>query len=169
MDVGLLIARFLLGLAVSTHGSQKLFGWFGGHGLKGTGAYFESIGFRPGVPFALAAGLGEAGGGLLIAAGLGGPIGPALIALVMLVAMMTVHAPHGFFAESDGIELPLAYLTAASVFAFSGFGAYSMDRLLGFETPFSAATVWITIGIAVVIAFLNVALRGRVVVPHSHA
>src|ERR1700730_4389884 len=66
MDAGLLLARLIVGFGLSAHGAQKLFGWFGGHGLKGTGGFFESVGFRPGVLFALAAGLGELGGGLLM-------------------------------------------------------------------------------------------------------
>ena len=59
VSVGLLVARLALGLLMAAHGSQKLFGWFGGHGLAGTGGYFESLGFRPGRTFALAAGLAE--------------------------------------------------------------------------------------------------------------
>ena len=104
MSAGFLIARLILGLALAAHGAQKLFGWFGGYGLAGTGGFFAGLGFRPGVLFALAAGLGEVGGGLLAAAGLFGPVGPALIVLVMLVAILTVHWPHGFFASSNGVD-----------------------------------------------------------------
>ena len=87
MTTALLIARLLLGGALFAHGAQKLFGWFGGYGVKGTGGFMESLGFRPGPMFAIAAGLGETGGGLLTALGLGGPIGPALIIMVMIVAI----------------------------------------------------------------------------------
>src|SRR5437899_3635421 len=97
MATALLIARLLLGGALFAHGAQKLFGWFGGYGIKGTGGWMESMGFRPGPVFAAAAGLGEAGGGLLTVLGLGGPIGPALIIMVMLVAIFTVHLPNGFW------------------------------------------------------------------------
>src|SRR5207244_9444618 len=83
MDAVLLIARLIIGLGLAAHGMQKLLGWFSGYGLKGTAGFFESIGFRPGVLFALAAGLGEVAGGLLTAAGLFGPIGPSLIITVM--------------------------------------------------------------------------------------
>jgi len=76
MDAALLIARLIIGLGLAAHGMQKLLGWFSGYGLKGTAGFFESIGFRPGVLFVLAAGLGEVAGGLLTAAGLFGPIGP---------------------------------------------------------------------------------------------
>ena len=159
MDAGLLIARFVLGLALSGHAAQKLFGWFGGHGLRGTGAFFDGLGFRPGVLFALAAGLGELGGGALTAVGLFGPVGPALIILVMLVAMVSVHWSHGFFASSDGIELPLLYLTAALSLAFAGPGAYSVDSLVGFPTRPQPVTAWIAIAVATGVAFANLVVR----------
>src|SRR5258706_10280421 len=103
----LLLARLLLGLGMAAHGAQKLSGWFGGYGLAGTGAFLEKLGFRPGRAFALAASLGEVGGGVLTALGLMGPAGPALMILVMIVAMVVVHLPGGFFAASNGIEIPL--------------------------------------------------------------
>ena len=159
MDTAFLIARLILGLALSAHGAQKLFGWFGGYGLKGTGGFFESLGFRPGALFALAAGLGELGGGLLTAGGLFGPVGPALIVLVMLVAIVSVHWTHGFFAQSNGIELPLLYLTAALALAFAGPGAYSLDGLFGPATLPEPATAWIAIALAVGLALANLALR----------
>src|SRR5205814_7539283 len=89
MDTGLLIARLVFGLLMAAHGAQKLFGWFGGHGLAGTAGFLESLGFRPGRVFATAASLAELAGGLLAALGLLGPIGPALIVSVMIVAAMT--------------------------------------------------------------------------------
>jgi putative oxidoreductase len=159
MDAGILIARVMLGLAIGAHGAQKVFGWFGGHGRKGTGVFFENLGFRPGPVFALAAGLGESVGGLLTAGGLLGPVGPAVIVLVMLVAMLAVHWPHGFFASSNGIELPLMYLTAALFAAFAGPGAYSLDRLLGLDTLGEPVTAGMAITVAVPMALVNVALR----------
>lgn len=159
MDAGILIARVMLGLAIGAHGAQKDFGWFGGHGRKGTGVFLESPGFRPCPVFGLAAGLGESVGGLLTAAGLLGPVGPAVIVLVMLVAMLAVHWPHGFFASSYGIELPLMYLTAALFAAFAGPGAYSLDRLLGLDTLGEPVTPGLAITMAVPMALVNVALR----------
>src|SRR6267378_3119946 len=106
MDVGLLIARLILGFGISAHGAQKLFGWFGGHGLNGTGGFFESIGFRPGRMFALAAGLAEFGGGALTALGLLGPIGPALIILVLMEALPAVSLSDGLLSPRSGIRLP---------------------------------------------------------------
>ena len=107
LSTGLLVARLVLGLLLAAHGSQKLFGWFGGHGLAGTGGFLESLGFHPGRTFALAAGLAEVGGGLLLALGFLGPIGPALVVSVMLVAALTVHRSGGLFAMTNGVELPL--------------------------------------------------------------
>src|SRR5262245_43520782 len=111
MDMGILIGRLIIGLAMAAHGAQKLFGWFGGYGIAGTGGFFEGLGFRPGRFFASGAGLAEFFGGLLTAFGLFGPFGPALIILVMVVAAVAVHWPHGFFAMSNGIEMPLLYAT----------------------------------------------------------
>ncbi len=133
MSIGLLIARVMLGLGIAAHGSQKLFGWFGGHGLAGTGGFFEGLGFRPGKLFAGMSGLGEVLGGLLVALGLLGPVGPALMIAVMLVAIAVVHWPNGFFVANKGYEHPLLYAAGATALAFTGFGAFSLDALLGLE------------------------------------
>src|SRR6187549_3837397 len=101
MDSGLLLARVVFGLLMAAHGSQKLFGWFGGYGIAGTGGYFESLGFRPGRLFAAAAGGTEFIGGLLVAFGLLGPLGPAMIIATMVVAIATVHWAHGVFAQNN--------------------------------------------------------------------
>jgi putative oxidoreductase len=127
---GLLIGRLVVGLGVAAHGAQKLFGWFGGHGLPGTTGYLESLGYRPGRVFATLAGLGEFTSGLLIALGLLGPIGPALLLSVMIVAMSQGYR-NGFFAMNNGIELPLLYATAGVALACTGPGAYSLDAALG--------------------------------------
>src|SRR4051812_5688186 len=101
MDTGILVGRLIVGLAMAAHGAQKLFGWFGGYGIAGTGGFFEGLGFRPGRFFATAAGLGEFVGGLLTAFGLFGPVGPALIILVVTVAAAAVHWDKGFFAMNN--------------------------------------------------------------------
>jgi putative oxidoreductase len=133
MDTAILFIRLMFGLAMAAHGAQKLFGWFGGHGIKGTGGFFEAIGFRPGVPFAIAAGMSEFGGGLLLAAGLLTPFGSAAVLSAMLVAMFSVHLKNGFFAMSNGIELPFLYAVAAVAVSWNGAGAYSLDSLLGLD------------------------------------
>lgn len=149
LNVGLLLARLVFGLAMAGHGAQKLFGWFGGYGLAGTGGFFEGLGFRPGKRFALAAGLSEFGGGLLVALGLLGPVGPALIVSVMLVAMVTVHIKHPFFAATNGIEVPLLYTGTAVALALTGPGVLSLDAMLGldFLSTTEAALIALAAGI----------------------
>jgi putative oxidoreductase len=131
MNEGLLLIRIVFGVLIAMHGAQKLFGWFGGHGLAGTGGFFESLGFRPGHMFAMAAGFGEFFSGVLIALGLLGPIGPALLLSVMIVAMGSVHWQNGLFATDNGVELPLLYGAAGAGLALIGPGALSLDALLG--------------------------------------
>jgi putative oxidoreductase len=159
MNTALLILRLVLGTAIAAHGAQKLFGWFGGYGLKATGAFFDSIGFQPGVPFALAAGLTEFLSGLLVAMGLAGPIGPALMMSVMLVAILTVHRRNGFFATTSGVELPLLYLTGSVAIAFAGVGEYSLDHFLGLDSLFTQTATLIALGSGVFVAFGNLAVR----------
>jgi putative oxidoreductase len=167
MDIALLIVRLVIGLGIAAHGAQKLFGWFGGYGLVGTGGFFEGLGFKPGKFFAAAAGLGEIGSGLLIAAGIGGALGPALLVMVMLVAIASVHITKGFFAQNGGWELNAAYISAALIVAFTGFGAYSLDRVLGLNLLTDPRQVWIALGAAVVLALLNLLARRPTASPQA--
>lgn len=159
MDAGLLIARLVFGLLMTAHGTQKLFGWFGGYGLTAVSGYFESLGFRPGRLFALAAALTEVVGGLVVAAGLLGPIGPALVLSVMIVAALTVHAQHGLFATNNGIEVPLLYAAAAVALGLTGPGTYSLDAALGLGSVWTPALVWSVLLVGVIGGVLNVAVR----------
>jgi putative oxidoreductase len=159
LSAGLLVARLVLGLLMAGHGAQKLFGWFGGHGLTGTAGFFESLGFRPGRAFAAAAALAELGGGLLVALGFLGPVGPALIISVMIVAALTVHRGHGVFATSNGIEVPLLYAAGALALALTGNGAYSLDALLGLQSLYTASVAWTAIGIGVLGGIANLFVR----------
>lgn len=159
MVIALLIARIVLGLGMAAHGAQKLFGWFGGYGIKGTGGFFESLGFRPGPLFALAAGLGELGGGILATVGLGGPIGPALVVMVMLTAILTVHLGHGFFTTKNGAELPLTYSVGMIVLALAGPGPLSLDGALGISSVWSPDAAWLALAAAVALGFLNLVIR----------
>lgn len=161
LSVGLLVARLVVGLVMAAHGAQKLFGWFGGYGLSGTGGYLEQLGFRPGRAFALAAALGEAGSGLLVALGLFGPVGPALMISVMIVATVTVHWQHGLFAMNNGIEVTLLYATAAATFALTGYGAYSLDTLLGLADAWTAGSRAVILGVGIVAGIANLAIRRR--------
>jgi len=131
MDIGLLVLRLAVGLTMAAHGGQKLFGWFGGYGLTGTGGFLESLGFRPGRVHAALAGTAEFGGGLLIALGLLTPVGAALIIAVMVVAIGSVHLPKGFFVSDGGFEYNLMIVASSIALAFAGPGAYSLDAVEG--------------------------------------
>ena len=159
MDTALLIARLFFGLGIAAHGAQKLFGWFSGGGINKTGEFMVMLGWNQARFFATAAGLGEFGGGLLVALGFLSPIGPALMILVMLTATFSVHIHNGFFATKNGIEMPMLYAMAALVLAFTGPGDYSFDRFLGLDWFYSQKNSWIAIAAAVAIALINVAVR----------
>jgi putative oxidoreductase len=139
MDIGLLLLRLTVGLIFAAHGTQKLFGWFGGPGLDATGQFFAMIGFPPGQRHALMAGLAETGGGLLLALGLFTQLAAALLFSVMFVAAVTVHIQKGFFAQNGGYEYTLALGVAALAVAFTGPGSLSLDALLG---RYLSGTFW---------------------------
>jgi len=159
MDAGLVIARLVFGLLMAAHGTQKLFGWFGGYGLTAVSGYFESLGFRPGRLFALAASLTEVVGGLLVAAGFLGPIGPALVLSVMIVAALSVHAQHGLFAANNGIEVPLLYGAAAIALGLTGPGGYSLDAATGLASVWTPAIAWSVLVVGAIGGVLNLAVR----------
>ncbi|AIE60336.1 DoxX family protein [Bacillus methanolicus] len=130
MNAGILIIRLVIGLSFMGHGAQKLFGWFGGHGLKGTGGFFESIGIKPGYQMALLAGLAEFIGGALFALGLFTPLAAVLIAGTMVVAIVKVHGSNGFWATQNGYEYNLVLLAVAVGVALIGAGSYSIDAII---------------------------------------
>ena len=159
MSVAFLIVRLILGLGLMAHGTQKLFGWFGGHGIAGTGGFFENLGFRPGKAFALMAGLGETIGGLLTVLGLGGALGPVLIVIVMLVAIGSVHYTKGFFVTNGGWELNAANIASAIAVAFGGNGTYSLDNALNLNFLTDPVQIWYALAAAAIVAALNLLTR----------
>ena len=154
----LLAERLVFGFLFAAHGTQKLLGWFRGAGLDSTGAFFEQLGFRPGRAFAAAAGLTELTAGLLIALGFLGPLGPALLLSVMVVAVITVHGRNGLLATSNGSELPVLYAVVAVGLAAGGFGRYSLDAALGIA-DWSAALVWAILAAGALAGLTNVLAR----------
>ncbi|MEU0833341.1 DoxX family protein [Streptomyces sp. NPDC005969] len=126
-DLGLLVLRVGTGAVLAAHGAQKLFGWFGGSGIEGTTAAMEAMGFHPPKHSALAAGLGEAGGGALLALGLATPAAGAAAAGAMAGAV-AVHAPAGFFAQRGGYEYPAFLGFTAAAIGLAGPGRYSLDH-----------------------------------------
>jgi putative oxidoreductase len=133
MKLGLLLARLVIGGLMFGHGTQKLFGWFGGHGRAGTAGFFESIGLRPGDRHAVAAGASEATGGALLALGLATPLAGALISGPMVTAIRTVHLPNGPWVTNGGYEYNLVLLAAVFAIVDVGPGDLSLDRALGNE------------------------------------
>lgn len=161
LSVGLLLVRVVVGLIMAGHGSQKLFGWFGGHGVRKTGEFLGQLGFQPGTAFAAAASISEIASGLLVTFGFLGPVGPALMIAVMIVAAITVHWGRGLFAQNGGFELPLLYAAAAFSLALTGYGQYSLDSALGIAGQLSVSDTWIALTLGIVGGFANLALRRR--------
>jgi putative oxidoreductase len=122
--------RVPIGIILAAHGSQKLFGWFGGYGLEGTGQFMASVGFNPGFVMALLAGSAEFLGGLGLILGLMTRPAAAISAITMLVALFGVHWGNGFFLDSHGIEYALALLSATVTLMLMGGGRYSLDNYL---------------------------------------
>ena len=128
------IIRFFTGLILVPHGAQKLFGWFGGYGLEGTGGWFaENLGLEPGMFWAGLVGGTEFFGGLLIAVGLLTRPAAVGIFIIMTVAVFAVHLPNGFFWSAGGYEYPLLWGLVALAIAFRGGAEMSVDRAIGRE------------------------------------
>jgi len=157
-SIGLLLLRAAFGAVLIGHGTQKLFGWFGGHGLSRTGGWFESVGYRPGRRLAALAGLAETIGGLLMVLGLVTPLAAALLIAVMLAAS-AVHAPHGLWTADGGFELPAFYGLTAAALAITGPGRYSLDHVLGLTWNWREALAALAVGISA--AALTIGLRSR--------
>jgi putative oxidoreductase len=166
MDIGFLLLRLTVGLTLAAHGAQKLFGWFGGPGLDGTGVFFEKLGFLPGRRHALMAGLAEAGGGLFLALGLVTPFAAAVVLAVMLVAAVTVHLKQGFFLTTGGYEYTLILGAAGLSLAFTGPGSLSLDALLGFD---QGGALWGGMALLVGLAAGAIQIAGQRRTASTHA
>ena len=167
MSYGLLLLRVIVGGTMFGHGAQKLFGWFGGPGPRGTGGFFGQLGFRAPLAMAVAAGLAEASG-LLLAAGFVTPLASLAIAVVMLNAIATVHWPKGFWNSNGGYEFNLTLLTVGVAIAAIGPGRFSIDRAIGWDDNISG--VWWGVGVlaaALVISFLTVTIGRRDAIRHE--
>lgn len=122
--------RLGAGAIFAAHGAQKLFGWFGGYGLQGTAGWMASIGLEPGLLMATMAGTAEFLGGLLLITGLLVRPAALVLAVTMIVAIVTVHLPNGFFLSNNGYEFGLALLAVSVGLVFRGAGSLSVDQLL---------------------------------------
>ncbi len=133
--ISALVLRIPLGIILAAHGAQKLFGWFGGYGLEGTGQWMASIGLEPGYLMALAAGSAEFFGGIALILGLLTRPAALVAAVTMAVALVVVHLPNGLFLSNDGYEFALALLAVSVALVFQGGGALSVDRVLIRQVP----------------------------------
>jgi putative oxidoreductase len=131
MNIGRLILRSVVGGYFVGHGTQKLFGWFGGYGLDGTGQFFESLGLRPGKRHALAAGAAEAGGGALLVVGAATPLVASVLTATMLTAINRVHLKNGPWVTNQGYEYNLVLIAAVLSLAETGPGSPSIDDAIG--------------------------------------
>jgi putative oxidoreductase len=152
MAYGLLLLRVVTGGTLFAHGAQKLFGWFGGGGVRGTAGFFRNLGFRAPAAMAVLAGLGEVGG-LSFAAGFLTPLASLGIAVVMLTAIGVVHWSRGFFNSAGGYEFNLLILTVAIAVAATGPGRFSIDRAIGWDDNITG--LWWAVGVAVAAAAIT--------------
>jgi putative oxidoreductase len=133
MELGLLVLRVVVGALFVGHGAQKLFGVFGGHGLSGTAGFFDQIGLRPGRLHAVAGGVAELTGGLLLALGLVTPLASLLLTAVMTAAIFSVHLRNGLWVTANGYEYNLVLIAAVFALAAVGAGDWSLDNALGLD------------------------------------
>jgi putative oxidoreductase len=153
MDAGLLILWVVVGVALIGHGTQKLFGWFGGYGRRGTGAFFELLGYRPGQLFAIIAGLSETGGGALLAVGFLTPLAGAAVVGVMLNAASALRG-RGPWVTNGGWEYPVVLAAAGASFALAVPGSVPVDNALGIEWSAAWRLGGVALGVAAAIATL---------------
>ena len=141
-DLGLLILRVVAGSVVLAHGLQKL-GYLGGYGFDGTAGFINNLGFRPSQPWTAAVVVAEVVGSALLILGLGGPIGPGIVAADLLVAIVVVHVPKGWWNTNGGVEYVAVIAASALAVALIGAGAYSVDALLNLTYATWLVPAWL--------------------------
>lgn len=158
MNTGLLILRIFVGLALAGHGAQKLFGWWGGPGVRGFVGHLARMRFRPASLWVAGAIGSEIGGGLLLALGLLSPLGSVGVGAAMLMAIVSVHWGKGFFGQGGGVEIPLLYLVPAAVIGITGPGSYSLDSLFNITLPEPVTGI---VAAALAVAGVALGMAGR--------
>src|SRR6266508_879779 len=162
MSSGLLLLRIAVGSIMAAHGAQKLFGWWGGPGMRGTAGMVSSLAYR--APLLMAWGLtaAELGGGLSLATGFLTPLGALAVAVVMLNAIYVIHWPKGFFNGNGGYEFNLLIAASAVALAAIGPGRFSIEHRLGWDDNISG--VWWGVGVAgaaILVSFLTLTVGRR--------
>jgi putative oxidoreductase len=161
MTLGLLIVRVIAGLTMAGHGSQKLFGWFGGPGRGGTAGMMDKLGYREPAVMASLAGLAELAGGIGLAAGFLTPFACIAIVIVMLNATFLVHLRNGFWNTAGGYEYPLVMSAVAVGIAATGPGDASADNALGFMGALSGDIWALIVIVAALVASTATMTLGR--------
>jgi putative oxidoreductase len=154
-DLGLLILRVVAGTVVLAHGLQKL-GYLGGYGFDGTAGFINTLAFRPSRPWTAAVVVAEVVGSALLILGLGGPIGPGIVAADLIVAIVVVHVPKGWWNANGGVEYVAVIAASALAVALTGAGAYSLDALFNLTYATWLVPAWLGLmAVGVIVALVS--------------
>ena len=166
VDVGLLVLRVAIGVGISLHGFQKLFGWFGGGGFDGTSRWFASLGFGDGRAAAAMAGFTESAAGLGFAVGFLTPLTAAGLIGVMTVAALVNNAENGFWSADKGWELNGYLIAVAAAVAITGPGRFSLDAAVGLDAISGLVPGLVATAAGLGLGLLRYATRDRSVAEH---